>query len=1395
MDYISPIGTGAIMHAQFLTLALVLGCSDVEKRTAVEDCYDLADNDGDEEVDCLDADCQGTLACLDMAGDTDQDGYTLDQGDCNDEDGNIHPEADDTFGDDVDSDCDGVDGVDSDGDGYAGGEGGDTEDSDPAINPGAAEICNGIDDDSDGYIDEADDSLDAYTGSLYYADADGDGYGDADASLWACEMPIGYVSNSTDCDDSSGDLDEDGEPDGAEVFPGNLENEGDGCHLDADGDGWGDVDAIEGIDPGTDCDDGNPSVYPGNLVLEGDGTGCHLDADGDGWGDVNAAEGIAPGTDCDDSAGAVNPAATETCDGIDNDCDALMDDEDDSTDLETTGSVFYADTDGDGFGNPDEATQACALPTGHVSDSTDCDDGDISINTDADEICDEADTDEDCSGAAEDEATDASTWYADTDGDGFGDPASTTASCESPVDHVSDDTDCDDGNSAVYPGNLVNEGEGCHIDSDGDGWGDAFPEGAIEPGMDCSDAEAAISPDETEVCDEANTDEDCSGASEDDDPDATGKTTYYIDSDQDSYGDLANGFEYCDPPETGLTYPIVLDSTDCDDGNSAVYPGNLPNEGEGCHIDADGDGWGDDGPAAGIDPGHDCNDDAAGIRPDATEVCDEADIDEDCDELADDEDDSTDLSTGLTHYPDADEDGFGFIGLVEPDVATSCSIPEGRTQDSSDCDDTNAELTPSDEDGDETSSCEGDCNDGDSEINRDALEICDSIDNDCDTLVDDADVGVDAENTGTEYFMDSDQDGYGKNSKWLCALPSESTYVVASGDCNDEEAAVNPAAEEHPADGIDSNCDDLDLCYLDVDDDGIGGTGTALSGDLTCTETDQQTGFPLSSDSHDCDDSKSDVFPGASEVCDGYDNNCDGSIDFGDEELEGDTDFFPDGDSDGYGSPDELAVVACSDSVVDGYVTNSDDCNDADGDISPNGKEICDEIDNNCNGLTDNDDLSELEPVEYYQDFDHDFEGSPYSSIFSASCTPPANHSANNLDCNDYNNAINSAADEICDGIDNDCDDLTDEDDQADLVGNTYFLDADGDGDGSASETFTFCSDPAEGYSYSSGDCDDGNPEIHEAAVEDCSDELDNDCDELTDEADDDCVNTCYFENCDIKVDMPEEGIGADFILVTDLADPLGTYTLESHFYIMTTEVTQGMFNALMGYDSRQGCESLESLPCENAEIFGDGTDHPAYYATWHMAAHFANTLSVQEDLSSCYSCTLGSADELVEDGTDDTDIECQPIHGTEFAECDGYRLPNQNEWLQASRSGASGGWWTGAGDALGGLVSSEESCIGDEVLEDGTGAEPPISQYAWYCGSGVEASQEVAQLLPNGFGLYDMHGNVSEYIHDWPDGLALSYGSYWGGAAFNVETGRASAGGRRSEANGFRLVRSAFSE
>ncbi len=129
-------------------------------------------------------------------------------------------------------------GVDLDGDGFAAPE--DCDDNDPAINPDAAELCNGVDDDCDGTIDE-----DAVDAGRYFEDSDGDGFGDPASVIISCIVPPGYVADASDCDDA----DPLSNPDAYEYCSDGVDQDCDGtaddnCD-DTDGDGLSDADELE----------------------------------------------------------------------------------------------------------------------------------------------------------------------------------------------------------------------------------------------------------------------------------------------------------------------------------------------------------------------------------------------------------------------------------------------------------------------------------------------------------------------------------------------------------------------------------------------------------------------------------------------------------------------------------------------------------------------------------------------------------------------------------------------------------------------------------------------------------------------------------------------------------------------------------------------------------------------------------------------------------------------------------------------------------------------------------------------------------------------------------------------------------------------------------------------
>jgi hypothetical protein len=334
-------------------------------------------------------------------------------------------EANEVTCDRKDNDCDGqVDEgltIDADGDGHStlnscGGTKDDCDDNNPNRYPGNPEVCDGLDNNCDGQVDEG---LPLLT---FYRDADADGYGNLLNSTQACTAPAGYVANRYDCDDNNPNR-----------YPGNPE-------------------VCDGID--NNC---NGQVDDGVLLT------FFRDADGDGYGDFQnttlactaPAGYVTNVTDCDDTRSNVHPGASEVCDFVDNDCNEQVDD--------GVLLTFYRDADADGYGDFQNTAQACTAPAGYVTNGTDCDDTRSNIHPGASEVCDFVDND--CDGRV-DEGFPLLIFYRDADADGYGDLHNPTAACRTPPGYVKIYSDCDDSNPNRYPGNT----ELCDgVDNDCDG--------------------------------------------------------------------------------------------------------------------------------------------------------------------------------------------------------------------------------------------------------------------------------------------------------------------------------------------------------------------------------------------------------------------------------------------------------------------------------------------------------------------------------------------------------------------------------------------------------------------------------------------------------------------------------------------------------------------------------------------------------------------------------------------------------------------------------------------------------------------------------------------------------------------------------------------------------------
>ncbi|MCB9680088.1 MAG: putative metal-binding motif-containing protein [Alphaproteobacteria bacterium] len=628
------------------------------------------------------------------------------------------------------------------------------------------------------------------------------------------------------------------------------------------------------------------------------------------------------------------------------------------------------DLDADGF--CDQAHVDDAAPGACTSGRWgDCNDEDATIFPGAPEICNEVD--DDCDGAVDDDddlaQDEGAELYADADGDGYGDPHTMELRC-------------------VLP-----------------------PSGWSRRSGDCDDADPDRSPGEREVCN--GIDDDCDGHADDQDDDVvyTADDRWWFDADHDDHGDPDHVGQACNSTgPSGGTWSRLDD--DCDDADQDVHPGATetcaPGD-EDCDQlegdadpsldastrlswwpDADRDGHGDeDGTAVSrcVAPGaawsdthDDCDDHDAAVSPSALEQCTPGD--EDCDGLEGDADPTLDLTTAPTWFGDDDGDGVGGSSrtqrFCQPNAPGWASV-------SGDCDDADPANAPG------------------------FAEVCDGGDNDCDRLADEDDPDLDLSTLST-WYADADFDGAGDPDTAIvaCTWPGAPVRgVTTGGDCDDDDASRHPGALE-TCNGVDDDCDG----QLDADDPDLTGAGIT---EAWADDDGDGHGDPFrphrfcllppfgwSTLPDDCDDAHADAHPGAPEVCDGYDNDCDRLVDAADPSLDASTagDWFPDGDGDGHAAIGASATPGCTPPDLT-WVRVADDCDDADPARFPGNPEACDGLDEDCTGVPD--------------DIDVDGDGVTLCAG----------------DCDDRDPRRAPGHVERCDGVDDDCDGLVplDEDD------------------------------------------------------------------------------------------------------------------------------------------------------------------------------------------------------------------------------------------------------------------------------------------------------------------------------------------------------------------------------
>ena len=320
-------------------------------------------------------------------------------------------------------------------------------------------------------------------------------------------------------------------------------------------------------------------------------------------------------------------------------------------------------------------------------------------------------------------------------------------------------------------------------------------------------------------------------------------------------------------------------------------------------------------------------------------------------------------------------------------------------------------------------------------------------------------------------------------------------------------------------------------------------------------------------DAKDCAPDDAAIGPDAIEICDGIDNNCNGQVDEGVAIV-----AYWDRDGDGFG--DDEAIRRVCELPADGSLQGGD-CDDRDAQVNPDAPELCNEIDDNCDGVFD-DGVTEV----FYLDADGDGHGVPDQT--TEACFVPPGYTTLDDDCNDEEPAAWTDAAERCDAIDNDCDGEIDED--VDRL--VRWEDADGDGFGDPSKPTLECGDGIVAVDNAL-DCDDSDPSLSPDAAEITGNTVDEDCDGYLDEL----------------------GVGGNGDFATlqealDIAQPGDVVQLDDGFFPETVDLTdhdgitlagEGCDRTTLWGDGQGTVVTLGAATVENLTIAGGtGTLYPS---------------------------------------------------------------------------------------------------------------------------------------------------------------------------------------------------------